>query len=96
MASADRSGVSVIDLPLALVAMCRRRGYSSISILRCEPSGAFTKERRLDRRFPLGLLTDAGLPLKVRAVAGNTAGTLRTPPRIEAFMTVGGLSLIHI
>ena len=63
---------------------------SSISILRCEPSGAFTKERRLDRRFPLGLLTDAGLPLKVRAVAGNTAGTLRTPPRIEAFMTVGG------
>jgi hypothetical protein len=47
----------------------------------------FSKERRLEPRITIGLLTDAsGFPLMVNALEGNKAETATMLPTIRAFM----------
>jgi transposase len=51
----------------------------------------FSKERRLEPRITVGLLTDAaGSPLTVNAFEGNKAETTTMLPTIQSFMKPTG------
>lgn len=53
----------------------------------------FSKERRLEPRITIGLLTDAsGLPLMVEAFEGNNAETATMLPTITSFMAAHQLA----
>ena len=57
----------------------------------------FSKERRLEPRITIGLLTDgAGFPLMVDAFEGNTAETTTMLPTIRSFMDAHQLSDVTI
>jgi hypothetical protein len=57
----------------------------------------FSKERRLEPRITIGLLTDAaGFPLMIEAFEGNTGETTTMLPTIEAFMAAHQLPDVTI